>query len=102
MEKKRKLYVSGQMTGLSRKEYLEIFDATAEAFEDEYDVVNPARFIWSRWGWLNRLLGYNVVLCLDLLKLMRCDAMYSIAGWECSKGARIERAVGEVMGLKVM
>ena len=101
-KRKQRLYISGMMTGLERERYMEIFAATAEAFSEDYDVVNPAGFLYSRWSWLGKLLGYNAMLCIDLWVLMRCDALYSIPNWERSVGARIERAVAEIKGLKVM
>ena len=52
--RRKRLYVSGKMTGLEYEQYQRVFAATAEAFEDEYEVVNPAKFIWCRWQWLWR------------------------------------------------
>lgn len=87
----KRVYISGQMSGLDRAEYLARFDRAAELLRQEgYDVVNPARLLPSRWPWLYRVMGYNLTLLYDLWKLSKCDLIYKIPGWKDSRGANIE------------
>ena len=87
----KKVYISGQMSGLPREEYLARF-AKAESLlrQEGFAVVNPARLLPSRWPWLYRLMGYRLTLLYDLWRLSRCDLIYKIPGWKESHGANIE------------
>ena len=79
------------MSALERNEYLKRF-ARAEALLTErgYKVVNPSKFLFCRWPWLYRLIGYNAALCYDLWRLSRCDSIYLLPGWRESRGASVE------------
>ena len=87
----KRVYISGQMSGLPREEYLARF-AKAESLlrQEGFAVVNPARLLPSRWQWLYRLMGYRLTLLYDLWRLSRCDLIYKIPGWKESHGANIE------------
>ena len=87
----KKVYISGQMSGLPREEYLARF-AKAESLlrQEGFTVVNPARLLPSRWPWLYRLIGYRLTLLYDLWRLSHCDLIYKIPGWKESHGANIE------------
>ena len=66
----KRVYISGQMSGLPREEYLARFEKAEELLRGEgYDVVNPAKLLPSRWPWLYRLMGYKLTLMYDLWKL---------------------------------
>lgn len=87
----KKVYISGQMSGLPREEYLARFAKAEELLKQEgYAVVNPARLLPSRWPWLYRMMGYHLTLLYDLWHLSRCDLIYKIPGWKESHGANIE------------
>lgn len=79
------------MSHLEREEYLARF-AKAEILlrERGYKVVNPAKFLFCRWPWFYKMVGYNAVLCYDLLRLSRCDYIYLLPGWKESRGATVE------------
>ena len=87
----KRVYISGQMSGLPREEYLARF-AKAESLlrQEGFAVVNPARLLPSRWPWLYRLMGYRLTLLYDLWRLSHCDLIYKIPGWKESHGANIE------------
>jgi len=104
-----RIYISGQISGLGRNEFMERF-AEAERLLREAgytNIVNPTRLWFDRWPWvhrlLNRVLGeqtvYAVILLYDLWVLMRCQRIYKIPGWKESRGANIESAVAFNMGL---
>ena len=87
----KRVYISGQMTGLSREEYQARFAKAEKLLRDEgYAVTNPARLPPCCWPWLYRLMGYRLTLLYDLWMLSRCDLIYKIPGWKESHGANIE------------
>jgi hypothetical protein len=87
----KRVYISGQMTGIPREEYLARFAKAEELLKQEgYAVVNPARLLPSRWPWLYKMLGYNLTLLYDLWQLSKCDIIYKIPGWKESSGSNIE------------
>ena len=97
---KRKIYLSGPMTGIEPREYRRRFrESEAILRRHGYGCINPCRVWACRFPWLYRLmecalgkrLAYAVVLCYDLLLLMtRADGIAMLPGWEQSRGARIE------------
>lgn len=100
---KRKVYLSGPMSGIPRSEYQRKFrEAERILHRHGYGVINPCRVWACRWPWIyramERLLGkqcaYAVVLCYDLLLLMtRADGIVMLPGWQTSCGAQIEHYV---------
>jgi len=87
----KRVYISGQMSGLPREEYLARFAKAENLLRQEgFAVVNPARLLPSRWPLLYRLIGYRLTLLYDLWRLSRCDIIYKIPGWKESHGANIE------------
>ena len=97
---KRRIYISGPMTGIEPREYRRRFrEAEAILRRHGYGCINPCRVWPCRFPWLYRLmnallgkrLAYAVVLCYALLLLMtRADGIAMLPGWEQSRGARIE------------
>ena len=85
------VYISGQISGLERDEYMERF-AYAEQLltEQGYKAVNPTRFFICRHLWAYRIVGYVGALLYDLWRLSKCDIIYKLPGWRSSKGANIE------------
>ena len=95
MEKTKRVYISGGMTGIPREQYIELFRRAEESLRDQgyRNIVNPIN-VWScRWPWLYRIVGYRLTLLYDLWLLMRCDLFYKLPGWRDSKGANIESCV---------
>lgn len=98
-----RIYISGQISGLDRSQYMERFsEAERLLHESGYsDIVNPTRVWVCRFPWLYRamkkLLGsqtlYSLILLYDLFLLMRCQRIYKVPGWKLSCGAQIESAV---------
>jgi hypothetical protein len=100
MNKKRRIYLSGGMSGIPRSEYRRRFrEAEAILRRHGYGCINPC-LVWAcRWPWIytamERVLGkrwaYSIVLCYDILLLAtRADGIAMLPGWEQSRGARIE------------
>ena len=103
IEMKRKIYLSGPMTGIEPREYRRRFrEAEAILRRHGYGCINPCRVWACRFPWiykamelvLGKQLAYAVVLCYDLLLLMtRADGIAMLPGWRASRGAQIENYV---------
>lgn len=91
MQRMKRVYISGQMSGLPREEYIARFAKAEELLRQEgFDVMNPTRLLPCRWSWLYRLMGYRLTLMYDLWRLSKCDLIYKMPGWKESHGANIE------------
>ena len=100
---KRRIYISGPMTGIEPREYRRRFrEAETILRRHGYGCINPCRVWPCRFPWLYRLmnallgkrLAYAVCLCYDLLLLMtRADGIAMLPGWQASRGAQIENYV---------
>ncbi|MBR2881368.1 MAG: DUF4406 domain-containing protein [Prevotella sp.] len=100
---KRRIYISGPMTGIEPREYRRRFrEAEAILRRHGYGCINPCRVWACRFPWLYRLmnallgkrLAYAVILAYDLLLLMtRADGIAMLPGWQASRGAQIENYV---------
>ena len=100
---KRRIYLSGPMTGIKPREYRRRFSEAERILRRHgYDCINPCRVWACRFPWIYRAmervlgkrLAYAVVLCYDLLLLMtRADGIAMLPGWQASRGAQIENYV---------
>jgi hypothetical protein len=71
------------------------FNEATERLEDEgWSVCNPAeKGIVPGWEWEDYLR-------YDLGELVECDAIYTLPGWEDSRGASLEVHVAKALGLE--
>lgn len=91
---KKKVYLSGRISGVQRELYMEYFQKAEDLLTKEgFKVVNPTKFIMCRHLWLYRLLGYELTLLYDLWRMLQCDNIYKLPGWRDSRGAQIESCV---------
>ena len=105
MNKKRRIYLSGGMSGVERADYVRRFGEAERILRRHgYGVINPCRVWACRWPWIYRVmewamgkrLAYAVCLCSDLLLLMtRADGIAMLPGWQASRGAQIENYVSQ-------
>lgn len=102
MKKTKKVYISGQISGLEREAYMARFAKAESLLRDGgYRVVNPTRVwvcrcerLWKFLAWrTSEHTIYALTLLYDLWLLMRCDLIYKIPGWRESHGANIESCV---------
>ena len=99
--RKEKVYISGKITGVERKEYLARFRKAEQLVRERgYATVNPTRFLVCRWRWLYWLVGYELTMLYDLWRLWHCDRIYLIPGWMESRGARMESFTAYVMRVR--
>lgn len=93
-----KVYISGKISGLAKEEYEKHFnDAEKLLIAKGHDPVNPLRII--------EVLGidesdYPKLMGADIEALLRCDAIYMLHTWQDSLGAKAEKAVADIMGIK--
>ena len=97
-----KVYLSGKITGLDKGEY-ELNFMKAEQFYKScgYTVVNPCKSsaeILKK----NPDATYDDFMKADLEALKGCTHISMLSGWETSRGAKIEKAEAERLGLEVM
>jgi len=100
---KRRIYLSGGMSGVERADYVRRFrEAERILRRHGYGCINPCRVWACRLPWIYRAmelvlgkrLAYAAVLCYDLLLLMtRADGIVMLPGWRASRGAQIENYV---------
>ena len=105
---KKKVYISGKISGIPREQYMKMFGIAEQILRERgYKVVNPTRFFLSRhYQRLCRLIGhknaYDLTLLYDLWRLMHCDLIYKIPGWKQSRGANIESCVAYHFKVRTM
>jgi hypothetical protein len=124
MDKRSKtIYVAGPMRGYDNWNY-DAFNRQAEALQNQgWTVINPAEldktYADGKWSGPNGVLesdphrfnpnlDYNhqeflrEVLLRDLSHICTdCGAIYMMRGWENSKGAKAEWALGKALGLRI-
>lgn len=100
MRPNSKIYISGSISGLSRREYMSRFADVEEMLRVRgYRVCNPTRLLPCRWAWvyplmevlLGKTLAYRLTLAYDLHHLRKCDGILMMWGHGRSRGARLER-----------
>lgn len=97
MEKRKKIYISGPITGT--KDYMSRFStAHLSLARQGYSVVNPAM--------VNAMLPedttYEEYMAMSFAMLDMCDSVYMLDGWEKSKGAKMEYERALKNGLEII
>ena len=102
MAEKKIVYLSGKITGRSKADYTRQF-ALAERFYKMggFDVVNPVK-IGEEILKKNPHATHADFMEADLKALAGCTHIALLKGWESSKGANMEKAEAEKLGLKVL
>ena len=100
---KRRIYLSGPMSGIPRSEYQRKFcEAERILHRHGYGVINPCNVWACRFPWIYKAMefclghskAYAIILAYDLLLLMtRADGIAMLPGWRASRGAQIENYV---------
>ena len=103
------IYIAGPMTGLPNFNFEAFFDAEEIWSNKGWVVYNPARHdvecgIDARELSLeevNSKFNLEEAALWDLQSIVKCQAIYMLAGWNKSKGARAEHAVAEWLGKEI-
>ena len=94
-EKKKKVYIGGKMTGLSKEESQDLFNRAETALKAQgYEVVNPWKIEVPK--------HYSGQLLRSLEELAKCDAIYLLDNWTTSNGANCEYWFAKGMGIEIM
>lgn len=94
VETKGVIYVAGPMRGYPELNFPAFYEATDGLKEEGWVVLNPAE---TPMG----LKSPKAYLLIDLMMLAEADAIYMMKGWEDSKGACLEHAWAEVLGIEI-
>lgn len=90
-----KLYIAGPMTGLPEFNY-PAFNAVAKRLRElGHEVLNPAENPHPPCGtWA----GY---MRMALVQLVQCECIVLLPGWAESRGALLERAIAQALGIDI-
>ena len=92
-----KIYISGPMTGYDEWNYPAFHEAAKQLREAGHYVFNPA----EAFGGATHL-SYADYMRNDIHAILQVDAIAVLPGWENSKGAKLETAIAEVLGLPIL
>lgn len=92
------VYISGPVTGLDYKEAKAAFDNAAYDIRKKHGntvvVVNPMEFVNPGEDW-----NYAMRKCIE--RMMVCDYIHMLPGFEKSKGARLELTIAQGLNFGV-
>ena len=97
-----RIYLSGKITGREKEDYTRQF-ARADSFYKTggFEVINPVT-IGEEVLKINPKAEWQDFMIRDLEALRTCTHIALLEGWEESKGAKMEKAEAEKMGLEIM
>ncbi len=88
--KKKRIYISGKITGLVYEEAYASFAKAEEYWLSKgWEVVNPMKLEHSHD------LSWKEYMRVDLKAMLDCDAIAMLIGWAGSKGARLEYEIAQ-------
>lgn len=95
MTKKKKIYISGKITGIE-KTAPELFSKAEDELKKKgFETVNPMTINHDHDG------SWHSYMRQDIKSLCDCDEIYMLSNWIDSKGAIIEHTISMYLGLKV-
>lgn len=93
----KKVYICGKISGLHVNDVRQKFEQAEKLIiEQGYIPVNPTK------NGLPHNKPWEQHMALDIILLMGCDAIYLLADWEDSRGARIEKAIAELLNKELI
>ena len=97
-----KIYLSGKITGLDKEVYTRQFERAETFYKTSgFDVINPVK-IGEEILKQNPSATWEDFMQKDLEALKTCTHIVLLEGWEESKGAKMEKAEAEKLGLEIM
>lgn len=92
-----KIYISGKISGIELNEARSKFAAAEkDLISAGYEAVNPMKI--SEYHPDKKWHEYMIE---DIKALFECDGLLLLPCWNESKGARIEKAIADEIGLKI-
>lgn len=96
MNERKRIYISGKISGTSKMEYhCKFMNAQHGLSAEGYTVINPIYLDFYD-------LEYEKYMTIDFILLETCDAIYMLRDWKDSPGAKREKAYAEWLGLEVI
>ncbi len=92
---KRKIYISGPMTGLQEHNFPAFHQAAESLAQLGFEPINPADNFGGR-----RDLPRETYLRKDVQLLAECDGIAMLRGWRNSRGAKLEYHIAQELGLE--
>ena len=93
----KKIYISGQISGQPWEETVAKFQVVEDRLKGQgHEVVNPLK------NGLSVTATWEEHLALDIVHLLKCDAIYMLANWRFSRGATLEKNIAEMTGKEVI
>ncbi len=93
-----KVYISGKITGLPYEvAYMNFEQIEHDLMIRGHQVINPMKEVP-----FDESLSWKDYMIRDIDMLFDCDAIYLMDNYTDSKGAKIEKAIAEQLGLKVI
>ena len=93
---KKKIYISGKISGLTPDEYRANFlEAARQLHAQGYEVINPI------FNGVDATQPWQVHMKADIRLLLECDAIYMLPNWELSNGATLEREIAKALGFVI-
>lgn len=91
-----RIYVAGPMTGIPELNFPAFHAAAAALRAEGHHVENPAEINADPAAqWLD-------CMRMDIARLVTCDAVYMLPGWQNSRGALVEHTLAAGLGLQVL
>lgn len=88
------IYLAGPMRNYPNLNFDAFFEMEEALKEDDWVVLNPAH---TPMG----LKSPKAYIMIDIAMLFECDAIFMLKGWGESKGARLEHALAEFLGIDI-
>lgn len=96
-EMKKKVYISGPITGIPYDKCRKAFSEVQQRLEAMgYETVNPLE------NGLPAEAAYEEHMKADIAMLLRCDCIYAMKGWTGSNGCMTELAVCKATGIQLL
>ena len=89
-----KVYIAGPMTGIPDYNYPAFHALAADLRSVGYEVVNPAENFGG-----DQSLPWQTYLREAIRRLVDCDAVAMLPGWEDSSGATLEHSIAFALGM---
>lgn len=91
------IYISGQMTGLTEREYRKKFKNAEEHLKKAgWKTIDPSKIMAGNH------IDRAELLWIDLKTLMECDAVYMLNNWTESLGATAEYHFAKAIGKQIL
>lgn len=90
---KHKLYLTGPMTGVKRKNYAEFNWAAWLLRQDGYEIVNP----WELDYEDKKSITWENFLRRDIAAMMACTGVATLPSWKKSRGSRLEVYIAKAL-----